>query len=326
MKKIHLLRILIITLFGILFFLPVSAEPQKETEKVAVVNGSVISKHDFDVSFNSYVNEISTKTQRALTDDELDQMKGNVLERLIEQKLLYQAAIKQNTQIDEEEYQKNIGALDEQLKAHPEFKSEVEKTQYSMEDIHNQIRENMIITSYVNKTFFSTATVSEAEVKAYYEKNKAQFELPEKISAQHILIKPTPPDNQETRAEALKKIKKIQEALKTNPDFEGLAKEFSQCPSSKKGGDLGFFSRGQMVPPFENAAFALGINEISDVVETQFGYHLIKVTGKVAAKTIVFDQVKDQLKASLTKQKAMEDLGRFIDEAKKSGTIQLLLN
>ena len=326
MKKIKSVRIPLIALALIGFFMPVSAETQKEVAKVAVVNGNVISKQDFDVSYNTYVKQVTMEAKRPLTESELDQIKGDVLEQLIEQQLLYQAALKQNIQIDEESYIQSIAELDEQLKNNPSFKSEVEKSNYSMEDIHNQIREQFMINSFVNEKFFSSATVNDEEIKLYYEKNKEQFLLPEKISAQHILIKPTPPDNKETRANALKKIKEIQEELKSNPDFESLAKSFSQCPSKEKGGDLGFFTRGQMVPPFEEAAFALGINEISDVVETQFGFHLIKVTGKVPGKTIEFDQVKDQLKASLTKQKAMENVDHFLNDAKKSGSIQLFLN
>ena len=302
-----------------------AAETENNKEKVAVVNGSVISKHDYDVSFNALVKELSTNAQRQLTDSELARIKGNVLEKLIDQKILYQAAKKENIQIDEAAYQQQVAQLNAGLKKDPALQAEIEKTKYSMEEIQNQIRENLMVNQFINEKFFNPVVVSDEAVKAYYENNKTQFVYPEKISARHILIKPALPDNKDSKAEALKKIESIQDKLKAGEDFETLARAHSQCPSKEKGGDLGFFSRGQMVPPFEEAAFALNINEISDIVETQFGYHLIQLTGKVPETTIEFNEIKDRLKPSLKKQKAMENLEAFLNDAKKNGTIELFL-
>ena len=303
----------------------VAAETVDEV-KVAVVNGSVITQHDLDVQFKSYAGEIAAKSRRALSEKELDRLRGDVLERMIDQRLLFQAAVRKNVSIDEAAYQKEIEELDTQIRENPEFKAEIEKTEYTMDQIHGQIRQNMMVNRFLRQTFFDPLTVTDDTAKAYYDQNPKRFESPEKVRARHILIKPEGQDNAETRAAALEKIKKIEKKLADGEKFEALAKEYSHCPSSKEGGDLNYFTRGQMVPPFEKAAFALAVNQISDVVETRFGYHLIQLTDKVPGQTIAFDDVKEDLKQTLKYEKAMDKVQAFLQDAKKTGSIELFLN
>jgi peptidyl-prolyl cis-trans isomerase C len=101
-----------------------------------------------------------------------------------------------------------------------------------------------------------------------------------------------------------------------------LAKEFSECPSNIKGGDLGYFGRGKMVKPFEDAAFALKTGEVSDIVETRFGYHLIKVVDKKPASVMGYEDVKDQVGQFLKKQKTGKELKGYIEELRKKAVIE----
>jgi peptidyl-prolyl cis-trans isomerase C len=115
----------------------------------------------------------------------------------------------------------------------------------------------------------------------------------------------------------------LQARLKKGEDFSELAKKSSDCPSAPRGGDLGFFPRGQMVPAFENSAFALKSGDVSDIIETQFGYHLIKVTDKKAPGTLTFDESKERIAQYLKQEKATDKVSKFIEELKSKAEIKM---
>jgi peptidyl-prolyl cis-trans isomerase C len=130
---------------------------------------------------------------------------------------------------------------------------------------------------------------------------------------------------EEKKVEARKKIKEVQEKVKKGEDFAELAKTYSEGPSAPRGGDLGLFGRGQMVKPFEDAAFSLKPNETSDIVETKFGYHLIKVVDKQPAKKIAYADVKDRINKHLKDQKLRTDRQLYFDKLKKDAKIEKFL-
>ncbi|WDV44853.1 peptidylprolyl isomerase [Clostridiaceae bacterium M8S5] len=148
-----------------------------------------------------------------------------------------------------------------------------------------------ILKQMAIKQLLDSIEVSDEEVKEYYEANKEQFVSEESVKASHILVK-----DEEVAKELLAK-------LKEGSSFEEVAKESSECPSKAQGGSLGEFTRGKMVPEFEEAAFKLAIGELSDLVKTQFGYHIIKVTDKKEAGTKKFDEVQSQIKNQLLAMK-----------------------
>ena len=149
------------------------------------------------------------------------------------------------------------------------------------------------------------------------------FKQPEQVKASHILIKVEANADQQKKAQAIEKIKQIQEMLKGGQDFAALAKKYSEDKGSgAKGGDLGYFARGQMVKPFENAAFAMKPNEVSDIVETQFGYHLIKVYDKKPERILAYDDVKSLLAERLRQEKIQQDTAKYIADLRKDAKIK----
>ena len=155
--------------------------------------------------------------------------------------------------------------------------------QKQMEDA----KKDIIVKTYLRKEIEEKVQVTDEDVAKYYEANKDKFKEPEKAKVSHILV--------DTEAEA----KDILAKLQGGADFAALAKEKSKCPSKDKGGDLGFVSKGQTVPEFEQAVFALQPGQMSGVVKTQFGYHIIKVTEKQPEKAMALNDIKDQLKQML---------------------------
>ncbi len=157
-----------------------------------------------------------------------------------------------------------------------------------------------VLSSEYMKHLTAQIKIEEDELKNYYENHKGEFQQPEQVKARHILVK--------TEEEA----KAIQKELKKGKDFAQLAKEKSTCPSKERGGDLDWFSRGQMIPEFEKATFSLKKGEVSGIVHTEFGYHIIKVEDRTEARQKIFNEVKSKIKTELQQQKEKET----IEEAK----------
>jgi len=146
-----------------------------------------------------------------------------------------------------------------------------------------------------------------------------------KDSASHILIKAEQDADKAKTLEAKEKIEMIQKRVKKGDDFAALAKEFSEGPSAPKGGDLGYFGPGRMVKPFETAAFKMEPGEVSDIVKTRFGYHLIKVMDKKPAKQVTFEEVQDKLQQFLKQQKVQKEVEAYIKQLKESAKIERFL-
>ena len=147
--------------------------------------------------------------------------------------------------------------------------------------------------------------VSEEEAKAFYEANPQKFEKGATVSAKHILVE------DEDKCAAI-----LESVMKGEKEFEAAAREFSTCPSGAQGGDLGEFGRGQMVKEFEDAAFSTEVGQVAGPVQTQFGYHLIKVEKKSEAKTAPFEEVSEQIKRTLLQQKQSQAYAEKVEELK----------
>jgi peptidyl-prolyl cis-trans isomerase C len=145
----------------------------------------------------------------------------------------------------------------------------------------------------------------------------------ERARARHILIRVAPNASKDERAAALKKIQDIQKQVKGG-DFAELAKKYSEDPGSKeRGGDLGYFSRGDMVDPFEKAAFSLNVGQVSDIVTTDFGYHIIRLEERKAATKFTFDDVKDDLKEYLFQQRAARKFEGYVKDLRGKADIKI---
>lgn len=184
-------------------------------------------------------------------------------------------------------------AEDEKIKESKKYKETLAK----MED---ELASHMAATSVIEQV-----TLEDKEAASYYESHPEQFVSKEQVKAKHILV-----DTEE-------KAKEISEEIAKGKAFEDAAREYSTCPSKEKGGDLGYFGRGQMVPEFEKAAFESAIGAVLGPVKTQFGFHLIVVEDKKEKQTVAFDSVKDQLSEKLLEQKKQDAYMKAVKELEK---------
>jgi peptidyl-prolyl cis-trans isomerase C len=163
--------------------------------------------------------------------------------------------------------------------------------------------------------------INDADALNYYKENEEDYNKPEEVRASHILIKVAQSATEEEKAAAKAKIEKLLKELKGGADFATLARENSDCPSRVKGGDLGFFERGSMVKPFEDAAFGMQPGQMSDVVETQFGYHIIKITERKPAGQTPFEKVKADIIKTLQQVKKGESFRQYINKLRAEAKV-----
>lgn len=189
-------------------------------------------------------------------------------------------------------------ALENGILDDPFYKAQIEQ-------MEKDIRFNSMM-----RKIMDGAEVTDEEAKAKYESNPSEFSTPESIGAMHILV-----DSEDKAKEIREKI--VNEGMK----FEDAAKEFSSCPSKDAGGDLGSFGKGMMVPEFEEAAFALDLDTVSEPVKTQFGYHLINVYDKKEASVQPFEEVAETIKSGLLQEKQMEKYNAFIKELREKNNL-----
>lgn len=299
-------------------------EKESSNDKVAVVNGVTITSKEYERELSFYLQEASRKGQQ-IPDFMLPKVKKDLLENLITRELLYQESQKKRINVDQKAIADQLKTIKQRFPSEAEFENAINRMGLSEADIESQIKRNMAIRELMDKQISHKIVVTDAEAKAYYDANPSLFKKPEQVRARHILIKVDSAATETQKAEARKEIQEIQQKLKNGEDFAALAKEFSQGPSNANGGDLGYFGRGQMVKPFADTAFALKPNEISDIVETQFGYHLIKVEDKKPEGTLAYADIKDQLNRHLKRQKAEKEADTYIDTLRKGAKIEKYL-
>jgi peptidyl-prolyl cis-trans isomerase C len=178
-----------------------------------------------------------------------------------------------------------------------------------IEEKLRDLKKRLIVESYLKKKVETEAQVSDADLQKFYEQNKEKFKTGEQIRASHILVK-TEKDAKDLLAQ-----------IKGGGNFEELAKKNSVDSSAAKGGDLGWFGKGSMVPVFEKAAMALKEGQVSEVVKSDFGYHIIKLTGKRGAGIRPLEEVKDQIKGAIMPSKQQEIFQKIKEDLKKNAKV-----
>lgn len=256
---------------------------------IATVNGQAISRADFDHKLESTAAAKQT------------------LNQLVQQALVDQYARDKKIDVSQDDIKKRE---DEIRKRYPpgQFEQMVKQQGLTEQDVQQILRGSLVL----EKAVAPQVHVSEADIKAYFDKNHAQFDKPEQVKARHILV-----------ADA-NTAKQVLAKLKAGGSWDQLAKQYSTDPSSKdKGGDLGYFGRGQMVPQFQDAAFNAKVGQIVGPVKSPFGFHVIQVTDKKPPQKATLASTHDQIKQQLTQQQLGQQEPLLINQLRSSANIQV---
>ena len=291
-------------------------------EAVARVNGTVISALEL-----KRASKVMMAGQRGvqITPEQQKDMDKQAVQQLISAELLYQSGQKLEVKDIDQQIEAKLAQGKARFTNEQDFAKAIKDLEMDEKDLRDYTRRDLIISNFVEKTIVPKVTVTEADAKKFYDENPDKFSKSESVKASHILIGVDQKASVEEKKAAREKAEKLRKELAAGADFEALAKGNSTCPSNQQGGDLGYFGKGQMVPAFEKAAFALKPGEISDVVETQFGYHIIKLTEKKAAEKVEFKEARPRIEDYLKNQKVGAAVNDFLVEIRKSAKIEILL-
>jgi len=305
-----------------------SAKPESLPDVVATVNGVKIYKKELDRTFNAHINQ-SQNGQNNLPPEQVQQLQQIILDRLVESELLSQKGKELNITAPDEEILSRIEQFKKQFPTEAEFEAKLKENQISLEDLKNELRKNMIISKVIQQQMASQtesdSANSDEELKKYYDAHKDQFKQEEMVKASHILVKVEKGADEATKKKAKEKIDGILKKVKAGEDFAKLAKDNSDCPSSQSGGDLGFFTSKQMVPEFSKAAFSMKKGEVSGVIETPFGYHIIKVTDNKPAAETSFEESKARIKQYLSGKQRSDTVRNYIQSLREKADIKSFL-
>lgn len=253
----------------------------------------------------------SEKITEAQLRTELEKVGAkSVLSRMIDQEVIRQAAKKQNLTVTDKELQDEVNNFKKQFPSEDVFKQTLANEGMSMDEFQTQVRDKILLDKLAAKD----VKITEDEIKKYYDEHGKEFEQPEQVRARHILV--------DTEDEA----KAIEDRLKKGEDFAKIAQEKSKDTSSAvKGGDLGFFGPGTMVPEFDKVAFSLKVNEVSQPVKTQFGYHVIQLLEKKAAQKATLEEARPKIEKQLKEEKVIP-VQQLLPDLRKQVDIKILSN
>lgn len=283
---------------------PITTQAQ-EDKVVAIVNGE-----------NVYNSEIEKRLLRYEGMDPalLPSIKDEILNEIVIQITIRQFLDKEGIQVEEQAVENTINSLRESMRANPATAGKTLEdilASYgsSVEQLKKEIKNSIGLRRYFGQK------IDEGKLREYFNANKDVYGG-EMVRASHILIDTRALQTEKELAAAFDKIHEIKSKLDGGADFAELAKAHSDCPSAQKGGDLGFFPRkGMMIEPFAEAAFKLKVGEISEPVQTQFGFHIIKVTDRKGAKEVKFEEVKQQVEENYIDEETGKLIAKLVSEA-----------
>ncbi len=304
-----------------------AAQPVDLPDTVAVVNGEKISKADLQAKFDEAVKASGMDVSK-LSDDQKLAGYHKLLDDMITEKLLKAKAA--DIKVTDADIDAELAKIKKNFPDENAFKEQLKLAGLDEAKLRAQMKTGLAETKWIKAQIEGKAEVTDADAQAFYKQNLKEFEQPEqpaKVRASHILFL-VPKDAPES--EAKKKEAAAQAAyarLKKGEDFAKLADELTEDPSGKgKGGDLGFFSEGQMVPEFDKAVFSMKVGDLSKPVKTSYGYHIIKLTetkpAEKAKGPMPFDQVKEQLVGYLKNQKQQSAVQGVISTVRNEAKIK----
>jgi peptidyl-prolyl cis-trans isomerase C len=310
---------------------PVAAQPEMN-KPVVTVNGKAVTEKDLSgrlaVAMRQFGSKLANLPPQYAAQVQ-KQIRGQVLENLVAERLLDEqiaAAKIQVTDADVEAEITKTGAQQNPPITVADFKARVEAQGGKFEEVKNEFRKGMGYRKLMEAQWGDKIKVSDEEAKGYYDSHAKEYEVPEQVRASHILVSTQPKDPNgdpnQLKVAAKEKADKLLKQVKDGGDFAAIAKESSDCPSSAQGGDLGLFTRGRMVKAFEDAAFAMKVGDVSDIVETQFGYHIIKVTERKDAGVTPFEEAKTGITERLSSDKRNATTKQYIQSLKDKAKIE----
>lgn len=296
--------------------------PAELPDVVARVNGDAISRADLE----SAVAQMQARVGQPVPADQRDRVVRGVLEQLIAFRLLVQESATRNIAVPEADLDARITEIRSQFQSDEAFQQALGQRKLTVDGLRTSVRQGMQVDRMLDAEAAAGAAVTPQQVEEFYSSHPSEFQQGERVRASHILIRV--PENADAAAKepARAKAAGILKDVKTGQDFATLARQHSDDPgTAQAGGDLGYFERGQMVGPFEEAAFALAPAQASELVETPYGFHIIRIEDKQPPRTIPLAEVREQVEQYLQGRNREQRMETFIETLKGKGKIEIFI-
>lgn len=300
---------------------PSGSSHQKENQMIASVNGVNITSEEVGREMKNLQKQFQGRVPPEQMEKMQPMLQRQALENRISQRLLLQETGRKELKVEEEGIDEQIKNMKSRFPSAEAFDAQLADLGVSEDELRREVGESMKIDALLSAKTASSSVVTGDDVDKFYKENPESFKVPERVRASHILLKTSPEDGDDIRAEKRLKLSGLQGEIAGGAAFDKLAMEHSDCPSKTQGGDLGFFERGKMVKAFEDAAFGMKVDEVSDIVESQFGYHVIRLTAHEEGRTIPIDEVREKIEAYLDNKNKEEIVGALIRKLRDEAEI-----
>lgn len=295
--------------------------------------GNAVRINDVDVSYQRFmgVYQEYQRTQgiaigaRGDQLPKLKKMRSEAMDILIDQELIRQAAAAKGIEATDEEVQAAYDEVAEPFDSAEKLRLRLETEGYTLDSYREHLRRMIQAKKYLDSIRAEAAEVSDRQLEEFYRHNERRLTLPEQVRVRHILLSWKPLGQPDDRAALRQQLEEIRNKALAGEDFASLASEYSDDSTRVNGGDVGYFHRGEMVPAFEQAAFALKPGEISDIVETPFGVHILKLEDRQAERLLPLDEVREQLREYISQEKMAEAVKQENERLRQQAKIEVLI-
>jgi len=298
-----------------------SAMPDRGNDEIARVNGVVITRREFQIVYRQAVDRHAQEGQ-PVDETHLAPLRRQVVQRMVEEELLIQESRRLGIVISNEEIDDDLAAARARFESPADFRRALDRQHWDEIQYRRQLKRQRAIDRLLTQEVDASVSVSEDEIRQYFEANPQRFHTPEMIRLRRILIRKAAGDESGANDTAYRQIMMIKGKLDQGEDFSALAEQYSQEPAREQGGDLGFVQRGQMLPSIDAAVFNLELGAISPVLTNQYGYQLVQVTERRAAVAIPYGEARADIRKTLFQAKQQTAVRAYIDELRQRADIQ----
>ncbi|MFZ4394858.1 MAG: peptidylprolyl isomerase [Kiritimatiellia bacterium] len=288
-----------------------------------VINGQPLPPEAIEFELGRLVKFYCQHMPEEQVRAQLPALRAHAVEQAIGAKLLFDEAARLKPEVPDGEVDERLAEMKKQGGGAKKFEALLQQQGMSVETLREQIRAGRRVDKLVEQVVALVPEPTEDEMRAHFTGHQDEYVRPERAQTQHILVRPAGED-EVSRTAALEKIKAIRERVQTGGSFADEAAAHSECPSGREsGGSLGWFGRGMMVPAFDEAAFRMKVGELSEIVETQFGYHIIQKTGHEQETATTFEEVQESIRDFLRHAARGAALSAHVDGLKAKAKIDL---
>jgi parvulin-like peptidyl-prolyl isomerase len=293
----------------------------------ARVNGVALSNERFNAFYQEYRRPYGVNVAgRGDHLDKLIKLRKEAMDEMIDQELVRQAAREAGIEVTADEIDTAIDEIRQPFKNADEFNRRIQSEGFTQENYREHVGRMIAAKKYLDDIRMGVAEVSDEDLEKYYRDNEYRLTIPEQVRVRHILLTWKPMGTTDDKAAIRDQMKPILERARDGEDFAALASELSDDYATRQnGGDTGLFKRGEMAPAFEQAAFALKPDEISDPVETPFGVHILRLEEHRQAHLLPLDEIREKLRDHMREERMETAVEQEIERLRNEGKVEILI-